>query len=267
MASTATINEVSISYDDAGKGIPLMLIHGFPLDRRVWAEQIQPLSKVERVIVPDLRGFGGSRSDASFTLRTLAEDICGLAQHLGLDRFVLAGISMGGYVALEFAKKYPAMLKGLIFIDTKAEADTSEGKAGRDKMIALVREKGSTAVAEQMMPKMLAPARIQRDDAVAQRLRSIIHECPPTTIATALAAMRDRPDHTADLPSIPVPTLIIVGDQDAIIPVSTAEAMNRAIPRSQLVVIKDAGHMPQMEQPDLVNQAITGFLRSLAGSH
>jgi len=176
---------------------------------------------------------------------------------------VIGGLSMGGYVALAHAKKYPTDLRGLVLIDTKAEGDTTEGKQGREKMIALVREKGSKAVADQMMPKMLAPGADKQRPDVARHLRLIMEACPPRTIANALAAMRDRPDRTHDLPSIPVPALIIVGEHDAITPPAQAQAMAKEIPNAQLVTVRDSGHMSPMEQPQQVNDALRKFVTSL----
>jgi len=170
---------------------------------------------------------------------------------------------MGGYVALAYARKYPADLLALILVDTRAEADTPEGKQGRQKMIDLARASGSSAVADQMMPKMTAPGLEQRRPEVASRLRTIMNACPPKTIEHALAAMRDRPDLTGFLPSIKVPTLVIVGESDAITPVASAEAMQKAIPNAKLTVIKEAGHMSPMEQPTQVNHAIRAFLNEV----
>jgi pimeloyl-ACP methyl ester carboxylesterase len=270
---TRTSNGVTLSFEERGPsaaGAPaLVLLHGFPLDRRVWQDQLgnqqtPGVSDVARVIAPDLRGFGESKSTASFTLEDLADDVHALLSDLGALPAVLGGLSMGGYVALAYAKKYPTDLRGLVLIDTKAEGDTTEGKQGREKMIALVKEKGSAAVAEQMMPKMMAPDAPAQRPHVARQIRSIMEACPPQTIAHALAAMRDRPDHTCDLPSVPAPTLIIVGEHDAITPPEKAQAMAGEIPNVELVTIAGAGHMSPMEQPQQVNDALRRFVKSLA---
>lgn len=177
---------------------------------------------------------------------------------------------MGGYVALAHVRKYPSDLSGLILLDTKAEGDTSEQKEGRQKMIDLVRARGSSAVAEQMLPKLVAPDLPQKRPAVAEALRNMMEACPPLTIGHALLAMRDRPDQTPYLASIAVPTLIVVGDADAITPVSLAQAMQRQISGSVLSVIKGSGHMSPVEQPAQVNQAMVRFLQqfdSAGGKH
>lgn len=261
-----TIGDASFHYEESGKGLPLVLLHGFPLDSRIWAKQREELGHMFHVITPDLRGFGKSQSQQSFTLGTLADDVHALLAEIGALPCVLGGLSMGGYVVLEYAKKYPSELRGLVFIDTKAEGDTPEGKEGRTKMVKLVQEKGSPAVADQMMPKMLAPDAEKNRPDIAKELRAIMESCPPTTIANALLAMRDRADHSANLPSIAVPTLILVGDADSITPPAMSQKMHDAIPHSQLTIIRGSGHMSCMEQPDQVNQAIREFVTAL-GPH
>jgi pimeloyl-ACP methyl ester carboxylesterase len=256
----------SLSYDESGKGLPVVLLHGFPLDARVWKAQRAALGEQGgrfRVITPDLRGFGKSKSTEPFTIESLADDVHALLKEIGALPCVLGGLSMGGYATLAFANKHPRDLRGLILTDTKAEADTADGKQARDKMIALVREKGSKAVAEQMMPKMLAPDTATTRPAVAQELRAIMEACPPKTIEHALLAMRDRPDRTGELSSIAVPTLIIVGEHDAITPPKVAQDMHKATPKSQLVIVQGAGHMAPMEQPEQVNRALRDFVAKI----
>lgn len=264
---TQHVNGVDLSFDDrgpAGAGVPVVLVHGFPLDRRMWEAQALALAEARRrVVAPDLRGFGQSLSDSAFTLESLADDLHALLGATAALPCVLAGLSMGGYVALAYARKYPADLRGLVLVDTKAQADTPDGKAGRQKMIDLVRQAGAKAVADQMMPKMLAQESAARPQ-LRQSLRAMMEACPPKTIEHALAAMRDRPDRSAELSSIKVPTLVIVGDADAITPPDVAEAMANKVPGARLVTIRGAGHMSPMEQPEQVTAALRSFLQSLA---
>jgi 3-oxoadipate enol-lactonase len=259
----ANVNGTTLVYNERGQGPPLVLLHGFPLDGRIFAHQLEALADRWRVIVPDLRGFGRSRSNEPFTVASLAEDVHALLEQLGALPCALGGLSMGGYVAFAYAKKYPTDLSALLLIDTRCEGDTAEGKANRDKMIESVRQGGAKAVAEQMFPKMLAPGAAERDAAVAGRAREIMEQCPPLTIEHALAAMRDRDDYCSLLPSIPVPTLIIVGEHDAITPPAGARTMHEHIPRSQLAVIPDAGHLSPLEKRREVNEALRGFLAFL----
>ena len=261
---TATVNGTTLSYHEQGGGEQAVaLLHGFPLDSRMWDAQINALAGAGyRVIAPDLRGFGKSKSDAPFTLESLADDVHALLASLGALPCALVGLSMGGYTALAYVKKYPSDLRALALVDTKAEADTAEGKQGRQKMIDLVRKDGPKAVADAMMPKMLARESVARPQ-LAQSLRSIVEACPAKTIEHALAAMRDRPDRSGELASIKVPTLVIVGDADAITPPDVAQSMAQKIPGAQLVTVRGAGHMSPMEQPEQVNRAMLGFLKSL----
>ena len=261
---TRETNGVQLHYTEQGSGSPVVLLHGFPLDSTMWAAQIGALADAgHRVIAPDLRGFGGSKSGSPVTIASLAADVHALLSALGALPCVLAGLSMGGYVALAYATRYGADLRGLALVDTKAEADTAEGREGRGKMIDLVRKEGSGAVADQMMPKMLAKDAADQRPGTAQALRRMMEACPPKTIEHALAAMRDRPDRSGELSSIKVPTLVIVGDSDQITPPQAAQAMADKIPDARLVTIRGAGHMSPMEQPEQVNRAIKTFLDEL----
>jgi pimeloyl-ACP methyl ester carboxylesterase len=252
-----------LPYTDRGRGEPVVFLHGFPLDRRMWAAQAAELSDHYRVIAPDLRGFGQSRRSDPFTIESLADDTHLFLEQLAANPCVLVGLSMGGYVALAYASKYPDDLRGLILVDTKAEADTPQAREGRAKMIDLARASGAGAVAEQMLPKMLSGGTQKTRPEVVKTLRSMMTDCSPQTIEYALAAMRDRPDRSGELAGIKVPTLVIVGDADAITPPDVAERMHKAIPGSTLEVVRGAGHMSPMEQPEQVNRAIERFLASL----
>jgi 3-oxoadipate enol-lactonase len=261
---TKTIRGARFHYEDRGKGLPLVLLHGFPVDSRMWEAQIGERSSRCRVVAPDLRGFGKSASTDPFTTESLADDVHVLLEEIQALPCVLAGLSMGGYVALAYARKYPTDLRGLMLVDTKAAGDDAQGKLNRNKMIELVRSSGSKAIAEQMLPKMLAEDTPRNRPATAQGLRAMMEACPPKTIENALVCLRDRPDQTQTLPSISASTLIIVGEADSITPVSVAQSMQKQIPGAQLAVIKGAGHMSPMEQPAQVNQAISRFLDRLS---
>ena len=260
---TRSINGVNTYYEDSGRGVPLVLLHGFPLDSRMWQGQRAELTSVARVITPDLRGFGKSQPPAPFTMESQADDMHALLQDIGALPCVLAGLSMGGYVTLNYARKYPSDLRGLILVDTRSEADNAQGKEARQKMIELVRASGSKAVADQMEPKMLSKDTLEHRPAQVRALRQMMENCPPLTIEYALAAMRDRLDVTDSLASIKVPTLIIVGDADSITPPATAQSMQQKIAGSQIVIIQGAGHMSPLEQPAQVNAAMSKFLRSV----
>jgi pimeloyl-ACP methyl ester carboxylesterase len=259
----ATINGQAINYTERGRGLPLVLVHGFPLDNRIWESQVAALSDKYRVIAPDLPGFGKSQPPRPFTLESLAETLHAFLTQIKATPCALAGLSMGGYMSFAYERKYPTTLKAFILVDTKAEADTPDGKAGRNKMIETARTQGSPAIAAAMMPKMLSPDTQQNRPQLVAKVKEIMEACPPQTIEHALAAMRDRNDYRDCLPSVAEPTLIIVGDADAITPPNVAESMHKSIPLSKLTLIKGAGHLSTMEQPEQVNQALRQFLANI----
>lgn len=258
-----TIQGSTFHYLEQGTGPALVLLHGFPLDARMWRHQISGLSDAYRVIAPDLRGFGQSRSGDSFTMDSLAADVRAILKQLGALPCVLGGLSMGGYVTLAYAKMCPTDLKAIILMDTKAEADTPEAREGRKKMIQSVHSAGSPGVADAMLPKLLALA--YQNSPLAGEVRQMAEQCPPGTLVNALGALRDRPDRTDDLASIAESVLVIVGDQDAITPPQIAREMHGRIPNAQLEIIPNAGHMSPMENPDAVNAAIRKFLGRVSG--
>lgn len=263
---TRDIDGCGYFFADQGKGLPVVLLHGFPLDSRMWEAQIGELSAGYRIIAPDLRGFGKSRCEDPFTIERLADDVHALLADLGTLPVVLGGLSMGGYVAFAFARKYPTDLRGLMLMDTRAEADNSQQKENRQKMIELARQQGSKAVADQMVPKLLAHDTPRTRPAVAQAVGALAEGCPAKTIEHALEALRDRPDQIDLLPSIAVPTLIVVGEADSITPPAVAQTMHMGISNSMLVTIRGAGHMSPMEQPAQVIQAMSRFVQGLVES-
>lgn len=240
----------------------LVLIHAFPLDRRMWQWQAEPLSDLARILTVDLPGFGESAApSASPTLDQWADELDSLLDDLvGGDPVVVGGLSMGGYVALRLAACHPERLDGLILADTRAGADSEEGREARDQAIFEVRRHGAPALVKALLPKLLSP---EASPEAIEFAREIMLEQRPESIAGALAAMRDRPDSTDVLPSIRVPTLVVVGDADTLTPPSEAEAMARALPDSWLVKIPSAGHLANLEAPDQFNTAIAAFLESL----
>ena len=255
--------EAKLAYDDRGRGMPLVFLHGFPVDRRMWSAQVAELSSIRRVIAIDLPGFGQSPKRAGFSIDDLADDVHALLKSLDAVPCVLAGWSMGGYTALALARKHPDALRGLILIDTKAEPDNVDQKAGRAKMIEVVRTGGAEAVADQMIPKQLAPGTVSSRPAIVRQLRTLMLQCDPGSIEQGLIAMRDRRDQTDLLASIRVPALVVVGDADAITPPAIAEAMARKLPSAKLTIIKGAGHAAPIEQPSQVNSAIGEYLQSI----
>ena len=252
-SGTVRWNGLDLAVEDRGEGRVLLLVHGFPLDRALWRHLSGALPGW-RTIAPDLSGFGRSTvPDGGYSTARWADELAGLLEAMEVDRAVVCGLSMGGYIALEFAARHRARMAGLVLMDTRAEADTAEGRAGRDEMIALVRTAGVGAVADRLLPRLLAPATMVRTPEVVQEVRAMIERCPVDGVVGALAAMRDRPDRSALLPTLTgMPVLVVVGAEDAITPESTARAMADVIPGARLEVIAGAGHLPPLERPEAV---------------
>jgi pimeloyl-ACP methyl ester carboxylesterase len=253
-----------LAHDDAGSGPPLVLLHAFPLDRTMWRSQVAVLSASHRVIVPDLFGFGDSPLlGGGWTVESQADALETFLTEIGAERIVLGGLSMGGYVALAFARRHPDRLRGLVLADTKADADTAEGKKGREEMIAFARSNSAAAVVEKMLPKLLGETtRTTRPEVVAEVKRIGASQSPDGIIA-ALAALRDRPDATPGLPSIGVPTLVLVGAEDTITPLADARKLSDTIPEATLEVLPAAGHLSNLETPDAFSESVRAFLASV----
>jgi pimeloyl-ACP methyl ester carboxylesterase len=260
----ATVNGIRLAYTDQGTGLPLVFLHGFPLNREMWTPQVQGLGDQARTITVDLRGHGESEAPLwQYTMEQFADDVAGLLDHLGLQQVVLVGLSMGGYVALTFFRRHAHRLKALILTDTRAQADTDEGRAGRFHMAQTAYRKGPAAIREIMVPKLLCPMTLQSNRAVVSRVETMITQMEVSGLAGDLMAMAGRPDSIPLLPSIHCPTLVIVGAQDQATPVSDARLMAELIPNARLETIADAGHLPNLEQPGLFNQAMKRFLATL----
>ena len=262
---TATIGSTTIHYQQQGAGRAVVFLHGYPLDSRIWDEQVKGLAAVARVIAPDLPGFGKSLPPVRFTVESMADKVHEFLAGIGALPCVLGGLSMGGYISLAFARKYRNDLAGLMLIDTRADADNDQARAARNKSIELVRSAGAEAIADQMLPKLLGDGTRSKRPDIVNRLNDILSECHPPTIEYALGALRDRLDQTMFLPSISVPTLVVVGQHDVITPPAVAQGMRDAIPGAILAVIPSAGHMPPMEQPTQFNDAVAAFVRSTTG--
>jgi len=232
--------------------ILVVLLHAFPLSSEMWQPQVEALGNGCRIITPDLRGFG-DHAGASGSLAEMADDVAGLIR----EPVVLGGLSMGGYVALAFARKYPAKLRGLILADTKAEADDAAGKANRDKMIAFAESHTSREVIDSVMPKMATTP------AAVEQVRALASKQSPAAIANAVRAMRDRPDASDVLPTIRVPTLVIVGSDDQLTPLPIAQNLAGRIAGAKLEVMPGAGHISNLENPAAFNNVLRAFLTSI----
>ena len=250
-------------YEEKGRGLPVVLLHGFPLDRRIWISQLDDLSAAARIITPDLAGFGRSRSGKPFTMESMADNLRELLKQLDALPCVLGGLSMGGYVSLAFARKYAGDLRGLMIINSKAEADNGPAREGRAKMIEMVKTQGPPAIAEAMFPKMLCQKTIDEQPKIANFVRSMMNACPALTVEHALAAMRDRPDSSELLANLTMPVHFIGGEFDAISPPDLVKAMQSRAPGSGMTIIQSAGHLTPLERPAEVTRAIAEFIATI----
>lgn len=254
-----------IEVDDRGRGLPVLFVHGFPLDHSMWQAQIDELSQNYRTIAPDLRGFGASSpSSGTVTMRQFADDLVALLDGLKVtEPAVLCGLSMGGYVAWQFWRHHANRLRALVLCDTKASADTEEAAAGRHKLAAAVIATGHGAARDAMLPKLFAKRTPEEKPELIERTKSMIARAQPESIAAALRGMAERPDATPWLSEIRVPTLVVVGAEDAITTLDEMRGMASQIAGAELVVVPDAGHMAPLERPDIVTPAIANFLNRL----
>lgn len=259
------VNDVELACRDEGgsegRGAPLVLLHAFPLDQRMWDEQIAAFASRLRVVTFDWRGFGESTlGDGASTMEVFADDVARLLDALAIERATICGLSMGGYAALAFYRKYAERVAALILADTRPGTDTEEGKRGRYEMAELARRSGASALVDKMIPKLLGPVTQQTKPQVVERVRTMIEGNNAEGIARALIGMAERADSTELLARIECPALVIVGSDDGITPPSEAEKMSQAISGARLVTIAGAGHLSNLEQPDEFNRAVAGFL-------
>ena len=262
----AAVNQVNLAYDDHGIGQPVLFLHAFPLNKSMWSGELLALLAEERyrLVSLDWRGFGESDIPTGIaTMETLADDVAGLMDMLGMQDAVLCGLSMGGYAAFAFLRKYPQRVKGLILADTRPGADTAEAHANRENVAQMAESQGTEAIADLQVPKLIAAYTRQHHPEVEARVRQMIAAATPQGIAAASRGMALRADATDLLAGITCPTLVVVGEQDALTPPAVARDYAANIPNAQFVIIPQAGHLSNVEQPEAFLQAVSGFLRTI----
>ncbi len=254
-----------MTFEDSADRLPLQWIHGFPLSNLLWDPQVFDLADIVRHIVPNLRGHGVSEATAPpYSMAMFADDCIAVLDDLGIEEpIMIGGLSMGGYVAFEICRRHPERIGGMILAATRAGADTDETKQRRDEATKLVRDQGVEAIADAMLPKLMAPQTYAKDPDLVHFVREMMLETSVDGVVGALAAMRDRHDSVGDLPLFDLPTLVIHGDEDQLIPLAEAERMARELPDAKLAVIPGAGHLPNLEQPELFDDAVREFLEGL----
>jgi 3-oxoadipate enol-lactonase len=262
-----SVGSASLKVQDEGRGRPLLLVHGFPLDQTMWRGQISEFSKSFRVIAPDLRGFGSSSpiggDDTVLTMAQFADDLAVLLMALQIQEPVtFCGLSMGGYIAWQFATRHPKKLARLILCDTKAAADSKEAAEGRHKLAAKVLAEGSEVAAAAMLPKLFSKGSIESQAACVEETRQVILRTKPQTIAAALRGLAAREDFTARLSTFKLPTLVLCGAEDVITPPGEMRTIAATIAGAEYAEIPAAGHMSPLEDPQGVNQSIRKFLGS-----
>ena len=260
----------TIAYLDSAPGDTTLrtyvLLHAFPIGANLWEPQIRGIPQGWRLITPDLRGFGGSTeldSIGALSMSDYAEDVVDLLDELGIARVVVGGASMGGYATLAFFQAAADRVEGLVLANTRAGADSPEARANRRNMLALLDREGPSGVARDMMPKLLGRTTRETNPEAEATVRRLIKQQSPLAIRAAIHRMMHRPDSTPLLANVAVPTLVITGDEDELIPIDESRAIAAAVRGASLVVIPHAGHLSNLEQPEAFNNALTAFLTKL----
>lgn len=256
-------NGISIGYDDIGTGLPVVFVHGFPHDRSLWSSQFGALAVPARTLALDLRGFGESSGHAR-SVDDYAADIIAWLAELGIVKAVVVGISMGGYVAFSLWRSAPSLVRALVLTDTRAGADDAAGRAKRDEQIAFVTTRGSDELADQLVQGMVGKSTRASRPELVEVVHTMLARAPVDAVVGALTAMRDRPDSTPTLATIDVPTLIVVGEEDVLTPVSESRTMQAGIAGSRLEIVSGSGHLTPVERPAAFNHILSEFLSSLA---
>jgi 3-oxoadipate enol-lactonase len=256
------LGDATLHHREAGSGSDVVvLLHAFPLHSGMWAPQLQALGTRFRVIAPDYRGLGLSRpAPQATTMGLVAADVLSLLGQLGIRRAAVAGLSMGGYVALELYRRAPDLFRGLVLCDTKATHDTVEAKSGRETYAQNALAKGLGWVADDFGPKLLRPS---ADPAVLARVKALIQEGTPEGVAAAQRGMATRPDSVPTLARITCPTAVIFGEEDQITPFGEALRMGNTVKGARIVRVPGAGHLPNLENPGAYDAALMAFCAAL----
>lgn len=258
------LNGIGIDYRDVGQGLPVVFIHAFPLNQAMWEDQARALADRFRVITLDLRGFGGSQApEGPYSMDQMASDVYELCRALGIDRAVLVGLSMGGYVSMAFARNYPESIRALVLANTRASADSDQARLRRARSAEKALNQGTAAAVADLLPLLLASSTLQSRPDIVQKVRAMAESVQPRVFAAVQAGLAERPDSTQLLSKVNFPVLIISSDQDALNTIQEAQALQEIIPDSRLRIIQGAGHLSNLERPDQFNAILTEFLESL----
>jgi 3-oxoadipate enol-lactonase len=260
------VNDIDLSYDDVGEGsIPIVFLHGFPFDKTMWQEQLDYLKNTHRVIACDIRGFGKSKDEEShLSMDLFANDLILFIDKLDLDKVIICGLSMGGYIALNAMKRFPSRFEALILCDTQCIADSYEVKANRYKTIDEVNEYGETNFNEGFIKKVFHEDSLTNKPELVEQLRSVVFANSQHIISQGLIALAERSETCSFLDKITIPTLIICGREDVVTPLDESKFMNKQIKGSVLHVINNAGHVSNLEEPIKFNKLLRDFLNDFS---
>jgi pimeloyl-ACP methyl ester carboxylesterase len=250
-------------FQESGSGKPVILLHAFPLSRKMWQPQIEALNAAGfHVILPDLRGFGENHNFADInSMEDSAKDVCELMDNLKIERAIIGGLSMGGYVTFNFYRLFPEKFAGLLLFDTSSLADTEEKRESRFDLIDEIEKSGSQALINGMLPNLICDWTKENNPALVEKLKTMFAETNPQAAIAALRGMAERKDHSDILKNINVPTLLIFGEHDKVTNLEIAEKMKAEIPDAALTTIKNAGHYSNLEQPEAFNDALVSFVK------
>lgn len=262
----AVVGSLEVGYDDVGAGIPVLFAHAFPLNRTMWAPNVSALVDRCRCVAMDFRGFGETTVAPPYSMEQYADDLAHLLDVLRIEKVVLVGCSMGGYASFAFWRRHRDRVRALVLADTRPGADSEEAAARRRDLIDRARSEGSTAVANAQIPSIVGKTTREKQPDTYDAVHRMMAQAPVDGIVGALEAMMLRPDSTALLSTIDVPTLIVVGDEDVPTPVKEARAMHVMIAGSALEVIAGAGHLSNLERPAAFNHVLTEFLVTLTAT-
>lgn len=255
-----------LHYAEAGHGMPVLLVHGFPFDHRIWDAQLAALGATYHVIAPDLRGFGESAApDTGYNMDDLAGDLVRLLDRLGIERAVWVGHSMGGYVTLAALRRWPERVSAAVFVGSHAQPDSHEKKIQRESSAELVMKNGVSDTAFTMMGAIFADE-VDRQGDMAQRIYDMMVNAAPQAVAGALRGMAERPDSRDVARKLAIPALVIAGEDDEAVGAELTDELAALIPGARQVIIPGAGHMPMVEQPDAFADSLRTFLEQLPGA-
>jgi pimeloyl-ACP methyl ester carboxylesterase len=259
----ALVGDTEIAYDDVGSGLPVVFLHAFPLNRTMWDPQVGALVAECRCIAIDMRGLGESHGGGPYTMDRYADDVIGVLDTLQIERAVIVGLSMGGYVAFALWRRHRARVRALVLADTRAGADTEEAAERRRMLIEVAETQGPAAVANLQIASLVGKTTRDKRPDIYDAVHRMIAQAPTEGIIGALEAMLARPDSSETCATIDVPTLVVVGDEDAATPPREAKALSAAIRGSRLEILQGAGHLSNLERPAAFNTVVSEFLASL----